>query len=68
MLEGKWIQIFSSTDAFHVEVIKGLLTEHSIECVVVNKKDSFYLIGEVELYVNVEDVFRANQLISDSKS
>jgi hypothetical protein len=68
MLEGKWIQVFSSSDAFKVEVIKGLLTEHHIECVVVNKKDSLYLVGEVELYVNVEDAFQANQLISESNS
>jgi hypothetical protein len=68
MMEGKWIRVFSSSDPFRVEVLKGLLSEHSIESVVVNKKDSAYLFGEVELYVNVTDAFLANQIISNSES
>jgi hypothetical protein len=68
MMEGKWIIIFSSADAFRIEMMKGLLAEHNIESVVVNKKDSAYLFGEVELYVSVDDAFIANQIISNSKS
>lgn len=65
MMEGKWVRVYSSADLFRVEVIKGLLAEHNIEGVVVNKKDSAYLFGEVELFVNVEDAFLANQIISN---
>jgi hypothetical protein len=68
MMEGKWITVFSSADPFRVEVIKGLLADNNIESVVVNKKDSAYLFGEVELYVNVEDAFIANQIISNSET
>jgi hypothetical protein len=68
MMEAKWTQIYSSADTFHVEVLKGLLAENGIESVVVNKKDSAYLFGEAELYVNVEDAFRATQIISSSKT
>jgi len=65
MTEGKWVRVFSAADAFRIEVIKGLLAEYNIESVVVNKKDSAYLFGEVELFVNVEDAFQANQIISN---
>lgn len=68
MVEGKWIRVYSSADAFRVEMLKGLLAEHNIESVVVNKKDSAYLFGEVELHVNVKNAFRANQLICNSKT
>lgn len=68
MMEGKWIKVFSSGDAFRVEVLKGLLADNNIESVVINKKDSAYLFGDVELYVNVEDAFIANQIISNSES
>ena len=68
MMEGKWIRIFSSADAFRVEILKGLLAEHNIESVVINKKDSAYLFGEVEIYVSVENAFLANQIISNSLS
>ena len=67
-MEGKWIRIFSSADAFRVEILKGLLAEHNIESVVINKKDSAYLFGEVEIYVSVENAFLANQIISNSLS
>lgn len=65
MMEGKWVRVFSSADTFRVEVLKGLLAENNIESVVVNKKDSAYLFGEVELFVHVEDAFLANQIISN---
>jgi len=68
MMEGKWIRVFSSADPFRVEVLKGLLADNNIESVVVNKKDSAYLFGEVELYVNVADAFIANQIISNSEA
>lgn len=68
MMEGKWVKVFSSADVFRVEMLKGLLAEHRIEAVVVNKKDSAYLFGEAELYVKVEDAFQANQVLSNSES
>lgn len=63
MNEGNWVMIYSSPDSFRAELIKGLLDEHGIECVSVNKKDSAYLYGEIELYVRTENAFEANILI-----
>ncbi|MDZ4204847.1 MAG: DUF2007 domain-containing protein [Bacteroidales bacterium] len=67
MLEKQWILVFSSGDLFKAELLKGLLSEHGIESVVVNKKDSAYLIGDVELFVTVENAFEANQIIKASE-
>lgn len=64
-MEEKWTIIFSSADAFQVEMLKGLLADNNIESVVINKKDSAYLFGEVELHVRVEDAFIANQIINN---
>lgn len=68
MMEGNWIRVYSSADAFRIEMFRGLLAEKNIESVVVNKKDSAYLFGEIELYVSVEDAFMANQIISKTSS
>lgn len=65
-MEGKWTMIFSSADAFQVEMLKGLLADNNIESVIVNKKDSAYLFGEVELHVQVADAFIANQIIHNN--
>jgi len=44
-------------------MLKALLEEEEITSVVINKKDSAYvLIGEVELYVKPEDVIRAKMI------
>jgi hypothetical protein len=66
-MDNNWIIIFSSSDTFRIEVMKGMLQEHDIEAVIVNKKDSAYLFGEAELFVKMDDAFRANQVISEAK-
>ncbi|MBM3403931.1 MAG: DUF2007 domain-containing protein [Bacteroidetes bacterium] len=58
-----WEKIFSSPDEYRIEMLKALLEEEEITSVVINKKDSAYvLIGEVELYVKPEDVIRAKMI------
>ncbi|MCK5839416.1 MAG: DUF2007 domain-containing protein [Bacteroidales bacterium] len=62
-MDTKWTKIYSSTLLYKVDILKGLLAENNIQSVIVNKKDSVYLIGEIELFVNVEDAFRAKQIL-----
>jgi len=64
-MEDKWTQVYSSSQQFQIELLKGLLKEHGIESVTMNKQDSFYHFGSVELYVKVEDAFRAKQVIEN---
>lgn len=66
-MDDKWTMIYSSPDVIKVEMMKGLLATENIESVVINKKDSAYLIGEAELFVQIENAFQANQIISISK-
>jgi len=62
-MDTKWTKIYSSTLLYKVDILKGLLAENNIQSVIVNKRDSVYLIGEIELFVNVEDAFRAKQIL-----
>ena len=55
--------IYSSSQIYKAEIIRGFLEENDILSVIINKKDSAYLFGEAELYVKVDDAFRAKQLI-----
>ncbi len=63
MSEKNWTNVYSSSDPFKIEIVKGMLEDEGIHSFVINKKDSAYLFGEVELYVEVENAFQANQLI-----
>ena len=66
-MEG-WVRVFSSNHLHEAELVRGMLGDNQITAIVVNKQDSFYLFGEVELYVSVEDAFQANQLINNQES
>ncbi|MDD3877125.1 MAG: DUF2007 domain-containing protein [Bacteroidales bacterium] len=58
-----WVRIYSHSQAYNVEIVKALLADNNIESVILNKKDSNYFFGEVELYVSEEDVLIAKQII-----
>lgn len=47
-----------------VFLAKELLTEQDIPSIILNKQDSFYLIGEIELHVPGEYVIRARRILS----
>jgi len=63
-MDTNWTKIYSSGAPYQVELIKGLLEENGIKAISVNKQDSAYLFGEIEIYVSVEDVFKAKQIIN----
>ena len=62
-MDENWTLIYSSSQIYKTEILKGFLEENDILSVVINKKDSVYLFGEAELYVKVDDAFKAKQLI-----
>ena len=63
-MDYNWIKIYTSTDPFKIELLKGFLDENNIVAMSINKKDSSYLaFGEVELLVDAKDVMKAKILI-----
>ena len=47
-----WKKIYESDNPFKTDLAKAyLVDEHQIEAIVVNKRDSSYLMGLCELYV-----------------
>ena len=67
-MENNWVSIHTVVQEYQAEMIKGMLAENDIDCVIVNKKDSAFLFGEIEIFVDMEDAFIAKQLILDLKS
>ncbi len=63
-MEG-WTCIYTTTQEYEAELLKGMLEEHLITVILVNKRLSVYNIGEVELYVPVDDALRAIQLVKN---
>jgi len=66
-MEG-WTCVFTSGNLQEAEMIRGFLEDSQITAIVINKQDSVYLFGDIEVYVSVEDAFNANQLINTTSS
>jgi len=61
-----WVCVYSSPLLHQSEMIKSLLNDEEIEAVIVNKQDSLYIIGEIEVHVAADDVIKALQIINKS--
>ncbi len=60
-----WTKISTYNTAFDAELQHTLLAENDIKAVVINEKDSSFLIGEVDLYVEEENVDKALALLNE---
>ena len=55
-MEKSWKKIYFSGDEFKVLIARDLLAENGINAVIINQKDSSYLVfGDVELYIEEQD-------------
>lgn len=64
-MEKNWTKIYSTVKMYKAEILKGMLEEHNIESFIINKQDSSYLFGEMELYVDADDVMKATRIIKN---
>lgn len=62
-MNSNWTKIKVYNQAFEAEIVKNMLLENNIPAVVLNKKDSSYLFGVVELYVEQENANKAMELM-----
>jgi len=62
-MKDNWQRIYSNAYEHEVEIVKAILEDAGIRSVVMNKKDRAYLFGEIELYVQADDVLKAKQII-----
>jgi hypothetical protein len=66
-LEKGWVKILSGATN-EVELKLALLQAQEINAVIINKQDSSYLFGEVELYVPQDTVIRAKRILDEENA
>ncbi len=64
MMNENWIQISSYGCILDAEIAKTKLEENNVDCVLINKKDSSYNFGEIELFVKKMQENIAKDIIS----
>jgi hypothetical protein len=67
IMDKEWALFYTSNKMYEIEILKGLLLENNIESFVMNKQDSLYLIGEVELHVPIDDMLKAKIILSENQ-
>ena len=57
------VLVYTTNKSYLADLLKQLLTDNDINCFLINKMDSAYLFGDIEIYVNPDNVIRAKALI-----
>jgi len=66
-MEKNWVKIYTSVDYYKAEIIKQMLIENHVDAVLINKKDSSYLVfGTIEIWVHQENFSNAIELINQN--
>ncbi|RZF60332.1 putative signal transducing protein [Sphingobacterium corticibacterium] len=65
-MEKGWIKIQTYTDAIRGEMDKQMLAESGIPAVLLNKQDSSFMFGKIDLFVNEKDFELAQRLIQEN--
>ena len=64
-MEQDWQLVYSAKSVFDAEMVRGTLEGIGLEPVVINKQDSSYLFGDVEIYVSKGQFERAAEAIKN---
>ncbi len=63
-MEKDWVIAYDTKQEYLAEIARSVLFDNDIESVIINKKDSIYnLFGDVEIYVNRDNLIRAKQIL-----
>jgi hypothetical protein len=66
-MENNWVCIYSTSKLISAELAKEILEENSIAAVVINKQDSTYLFGLIEIYVERDEAVRAKFILEKAE-
>jgi hypothetical protein len=64
-MDNEMVKVYVAGKLYEVELVKGFLEEKGIESKILNQKDSAFLTGDIELYVNAKDAEKARQIIAE---
>jgi len=60
-----WVCVYTFNREYQSRLALEMLSDNDIEAALMNKMDSLYQIGEIELYVHPEQVIRAKMLLNE---
>jgi len=68
LMKMRWKILKKSNQFFELNLLKDILLKNNIFSVIMNKKDSTYLFGNIELLVKEDDYYKANEILNKNGS
>ena len=63
-----WQKVYTTDKVYRATIIKDVLEENFLRPVLINKQDTIYKIGQVEIYVPPEEVLLAIKIIDEKNA
>jgi hypothetical protein len=67
-MEKDWVIAYTTNKLYRAELFKRNLGDNDIESVIINKMDSTYRFGDIEIYVKRDNILRAKKLATEFDS
>lgn len=62
-----WIAIFETSQIYQAEIAKGVLCDNGIEAVILNRQDSSYKFGTIQVMVKTENKEKAAEILKSNR-
>jgi hypothetical protein len=63
----EWVSVYSSSQLYQAELLKHILADNQITAFILNKQDSAYNFGDIEVCVKPADIIKAKHIISKTE-
>jgi len=67
-MEKDWVVAYTTNKIYQAEIFRELLGDHGIDSFIINKQDSSYQFGNIEVYVRRNNIMKAKILVKEFES
>ncbi|MFM7217465.1 MAG: putative signal transducing protein [Bacteroidota bacterium] len=62
-----WVRAYITNQPHRAEIVVAVLEDHDIEAHMIDKRDSSYLFGDIEVFVHPKDLEASSRLINENE-
>jgi len=60
-----WHTVYTTDKSYQADIVKDVLMDRGVQAVIVNKQDTSYKFGTIEVNVDQDSVMRAKKIIEE---
>ncbi len=59
-----WVKVYTDQMGYRAEIVRSYLSDQGIKAIILDKKDSAFKLGKLEVYVSPGDSLKAANMIN----